>query len=208
LTAQAAGTIDALFSRGMANTVDGLYALGDLLLKALKDDDFSAERFEYFDRLQQRLLDYNDRLVSCSYIAFSDFALWNAWYRIWSFGGLLNVFQIKKMQDKYKETGDLASLDGLNNPSYLGSLCPNLPQYEELFDKAASIVEAFGEGNLSLDVAASKILSLFDQPNFVPPMLEFSNPDRHYNCKFDCEEIVKLFAWSKSALPELQELFF
>ena len=206
LTAQAAGTIDALFSRGMANTVDGLYTLADLLLAALKDGDFSAERFEYLDRLQQRLLDYNDRLVHCSFIAFSDFALWNAWYRVWSFGGLLNVFRIKKMQDRYKETGDLASLSGLNNPSYLGSLCPDLQQYEELFDGAASAVEAVGEGKLSSKEAAEKILSLFDRADFVPPMFEFSSADRRYNCKFDFDDIVKIFAWSKSALPELQKL--
>ena len=206
LTAQAAGTIDALFSRGMANTVDGLYTLADLLLKALEDGDFSAQRFEYLDQLQQRLLDYNDRLVSCSYIAFSDFALWNAWYRVWSFGGLLNVFRIKKMQDQYKETGELDSLSGLSNPSYLGSLCPSLEQYEKLFDAAASLVEAVGEGKLSSDVAASKILSLFDQPDFVPPMFKFHEANRRYNCKFDFDDIVNIFAWSKSALPELQEL--
>jgi hypothetical protein len=159
--------------------------LADLLLTALKDGDFSAERFEYLDRLQQRLLDYNDRLVHCSFIAFSDFALWNAWYRVWSFGGLLNVFRIKKMQDRYKETGDLASLSGLNNPSYLGSLCPDLQQYEELFDGAASAVEAVGEGKLSSKEAAEKILSLFDRADFVPPMFEFPSADRRYNCKFD-----------------------
>ncbi|MEH2302726.1 MAG: tryptophan 7-halogenase [Nostoc sp.] len=208
LTAQAGGTIDALFSRGMANTVDGLYALGDLLLKALEDNDFSAQRFEYFNHLQQRLLDYNDRLVHCSYIAFSDFALWNAWYRVWSFGGLLNVFRIKKMQDQYKETGDLASLNGLNNPSYLGSLCPGSRQYEELFNAAASAVEAVGEGKLSSNVAANKILSLFEQPDFVPSMFEFSSADRRYNCTFDFDEIVKIFAWSKSASPDVQKLCF
>jgi tetracycline 7-halogenase / FADH2 O2-dependent halogenase len=208
LTAQATGTIDALFSRGMANTVDGLYALSDLLLKALEDDDFSAKRFEYLERLQQRLLDYNDRLVHCSYIAFSDFALWNAWYRVWSFGGLLNVFRIKKIQDQYKETGELAYFDDLSDPNYLGSLCPGLQQYEELFDTAASAVEAVGEGKLSNIEAASKILSLFEQPDFVPPMFEFHKASRRYNCKFDFDDIVKVFAWSKSALPELQELCF
>ena len=208
LTVQAAGTIDALFSRGMANTLDGIYALADLILKGLKDDDFSAERFKYIDELQQRLLDYNDRLVNCSYIAFSDFALWNAWYRVWSFGGLLNVFRIKKMQDKYAETGDLSCLSGLENPQYLGSLCPDLQRYEELFEAAASTVEAVGEGKLTPSTAAEKILSLFEQPDFVPPGFEYHAAERHFNCKFEFEDIVNIFAWSKSALNEVQQVCF
>lgn len=208
LTAQAAGTIDALFSRGMANTVDGIYALADLLIQALKDDDFSAERFEYIDQLQQRLLDYNDRLVHCSYIAFSDFALWNAWYRVWSFGGLLNVFRIKKMQDKYAETGDLSYLSGLENPRYLGSLCPDLQRYEELFEAAASTVEAVGEGKLSSTTAAEKILTLFDQPDFIPPRFEYNSAARHFNCKFDVDDIETLLDWGKSAMDEVKQLCF
>lgn len=208
LTAQAAGTIDALFSRGMSNTVDGIYSLAGLLLQALEDKNFSAERFEYVDRLQQRLLDYNDRLVHCSYLAFSDFDLWNAWYRVWSYGGLLSVFRIKKIQDRYKETGDVAVLDEIRNPLYLGSLCPGSPQVEELFHAAASAVEAVGEGKLAAKEAAAKILSLFDQPDFIPPMFDFSKAARRYNCTFNFEGIVNLFAWSKSAKPELQEICF
>ncbi len=206
LTAQAAGTIDALFSRGMANTVDGLYALAGLLLEAFKDKDFSAERFASLDRLQQRSLDYNDRLVSCSYIAFSDFAVWNAWYRVWSMGGLLNVFRIKKVQDKLRETGDIHCLDSLDNPTHLGSLCPGLDRYEELFEAAASLVEAFGAGRLTASAAAEKILRLFDQPDFIPPMFDFHQASRRYNSKFEFDDIVQIFAWGKSATPELQEL--
>ena len=204
LTAQAAGTIDALFSRGMANTVDGLYALADLLLPALKDGDLSGERFSYVDRLQQRLLDYNDRLVHCSYIAFSDFALWNAWYRVWSMGGLLNVFRIKKMQDSYKDTRDLAALDGLLNPAFLGSLCPDLERYESLFDSAASLVEAVGTGALPAAKAAAEILRLFDQPDFVPPMFQMDEARRHYNSRFEFDDLVGIFAWGKSADPDVQ----
>jgi len=47
-------------------------------LKAVHDGDFSAERFRFVDELQQKMLDHNDRLVNCSYIAFRDYDLWNA----------------------------------------------------------------------------------------------------------------------------------
>ena len=208
LTAQAAGTIDALFSRGMSNTMDGLYLLADLLLEALGDGDFSAERFAPLEKLQQRQLDYNDQLVRCSYTAFSDFTLWNAWYRVWSYGGLMNVFRIKKIYDQYQETGDKAVLDTLKNPLHVGSVCPGFKEFEDIFNASTAAVKAFENGTLTAAAAADVILALFDHPDFVPPIFHMSEASRHYNSTFDADEIAKLFKWSETAKPELRELCF
>ncbi len=70
----------------------------------------------------------------------------------------------------------------IGGSSILGYLYPGLQQYEELFDAAASAVEAVESGKLSSSEAASKILSLFEQPDFVPQMFEFHEASRHYNC--------------------------
>jgi FADH2 O2-dependent halogenase len=58
LLAQASGAIDALFSRGMANTTMAINVVADTLLRAMADDDFSAERFEHVERLQQHTVMY------------------------------------------------------------------------------------------------------------------------------------------------------
>jgi FADH2 O2-dependent halogenase len=209
LTAQATGALDALFSRGMANSVEGLYILMQTLLPALKEDDLSAKRFELVERWQQRLLDYNDRLVNCSFISFRDFELWNAWWRVWSLGGLLNVFRIKKMQDVFEATRDVKVLAGLDEPPrHIGSLCPNLDWYESLFDGAASAVEAVERGELSSSVAAAKILTMFDRPDYVPPMFRMHDPARHFNCAFEATDIEELLAWGRTAAPPLRELCF
>ena len=49
----------------------------------MKDDDFSAERFEYVEKLERDCSQYNDDLVNSSFISFSDFDLWNAVFRVW-----------------------------------------------------------------------------------------------------------------------------
>lgn len=208
LTAQATGALDALFSRGMSNTVEGLYALADTLLVALKDGDFSAARFEYIDRLQQRLLDYNDRLVNCSYIAFRDFELWSAWYRVWSIGGLYNVFRLKKMQDRYAATGDIKELAGIDDPTHLGSICPDLDWFEDLFQSAAATVESVERGETTPNAAARAILRRFDDPAYVPPMFQMHSPERRYNCRFEPKDIEELLAWGRTAAPELRALCF
>ncbi|HWR48359.1 MAG TPA: tryptophan 7-halogenase, partial [Pseudonocardiaceae bacterium] len=52
LTSHAAGFIDPLFSRGMSNTMETVHALTHRLLDAIRDDDFSVERFTHMQDLE------------------------------------------------------------------------------------------------------------------------------------------------------------
>ena len=60
LMSHAAGAVDTLFSRGMSSTTQVVNSAAALILQAFKDGDFSAQRFEYLDRLNQtHLLNLN-----------------------------------------------------------------------------------------------------------------------------------------------------
>ena len=60
LMSYAAGAVDTLFSRGMSSTTQVVNSAAALILQAFKDGDFSAQRFEYLDRLHQtHLLNIN-----------------------------------------------------------------------------------------------------------------------------------------------------
>lgn len=60
LMSHAAGAVDTLFSRGMSSTTQVVNSAAALILQAFKDGDFSAQRFEYLDRLNQtHLLNIN-----------------------------------------------------------------------------------------------------------------------------------------------------
>src|SRR5262249_32828395 len=75
LTSHAAGFVDALFSRGLSNSLEIVNALTGRLLDALREDDFSLERFTFVQTLEQGLLDFNDDLVANAYTSFTDFRL-------------------------------------------------------------------------------------------------------------------------------------
>src|SRR5439155_26148359 len=68
MMSHAAGAIDPLFSRGLINTIEVIHALLDPLMNALAEDDFDEARFAHVEPLQQRVLDYNDRLVNVAFI--------------------------------------------------------------------------------------------------------------------------------------------
>ena len=111
--AHGSGFVDALFSRGLANSTEVINALAARLLAALIDDDFSAERFEYLERLMSNNLVNNDRLVNCAYISFRDFDLWNAWFLIWALGvslGELRLVSAHSPGPRFSWTPDWGSL--------------------------------------------------------------------------------------------------
>ena len=112
LMSHASGFIDPLFSRGMFNTVEIIQALVDPLLEALKTDNFDDEAFLAVDRQQQKVLNYNDDLVNCSFISWDDFDLWNAWLRVFGLGTFLAEFHLMNGMSDYTRTGDPSHLVG------------------------------------------------------------------------------------------------
>jgi FADH2 O2-dependent halogenase len=209
LMSHASGAVDALFSRGMANTCEIVNAVAPVLLRALADDDFSVERFDHVDRLQQSQLDYNDRLVHCSYISFASFDLWNAWYRLWVIGAFYGWLRLSRIHDRYRTSGDPAWFERLDAPLHCGSLCPGLAGYERLWNTVTSEVEAVGEGRRSPPAASERIFALLGSLDFVPPLFELGNRDRRHTVELDQDRLLELLLWFKRSAPaEVRELYF
>jgi tetracycline 7-halogenase / FADH2 O2-dependent halogenase len=201
LMSHSAGFIDALFSRGLANTTEIINALAGRLLAALGDDDLSAGRFAHVDRLQRSLIRYNDRLVSCSFIAFSDFTLWNAWYRIWVVGAFLGWLRLTRAHQEFQESGDRSVFDRLEEVSNPGSLCPGLEGFEALFDAAAAEVEAVAQQGRPAAQAAAAILDLIRASGIVPPVLELGDETKRHTPVFDHGTLLQYFLWVRSSAP-------
>jgi len=166
LVAHAAGNLDALFSRGLINTMEAINTLADRLLDALADDDFAVERFEYLERLQQSTFDYNDRLVNSAFISFSDFDLWNAWFRVWALGVVSTEVQLFWPLQKYRFFKDPGALAPFKSPAYPGLLFGHHKGFKELFEDAATTVESFEAGRVSAADATRRILAQLKQAEF------------------------------------------
>lgn len=208
LLSHAAGFVDALFSRGLVNTTDTVNVLASLLLEALEDDDFSAERFAYLETLQQNLVDHNDRLVHCSFVSFRNFHLWNAWYRVWVLGAFLGVLRIQRAKMRFDETGDRSFLDQLQTAPFPGALSPDHPGFQNLFDQAATLVEAVERGEADAESAARSIFRLLAEADFAPPMYPFADPELR-SSKADENAVKRVLEWVETAAPpEMKNLYF
>jgi tetracycline 7-halogenase / FADH2 O2-dependent halogenase len=163
MMSHAAGAIDPLFSRGMINTIEVIHALLDPLMNALAEDDFDEARFAHIERLQQRVLDYNDRLVNGAFISWADFDLWNAWLRVWGLGTLITEFRTMNALADYAKTHDEQYVSGgTQNPAFSNF---EDPDYAAFFAAATELIEAFEAEKLSMPETSKHI---FDLANHYP----------------------------------------
>ncbi len=168
LMSHASGFVDPLFSRGMFNTVEVIYALLDPLLEALATDKFDNEAFLPVDRQQQRVLNYNDNLVNCAFISWADFELWNAWLRVFGIGTFLAEFHLMNGMSDYTRTGDPSYLIGkTQNPAFCDF---EDPDYAAFFSDSVEVVEAFEAGRMTSADAAKHIFDTANQYAFPVPI--------------------------------------
>ena len=118
LTAHAGAFIDPLFSSGLPITIGTITLLAEALLKAFRDDDFCLDRFAAVEEFVQHSFAQFDRIISASYVSFRDFALWNAWGRIYLTGVLLGALSPMRRYLKYLDTGDRTHLEAIDRVPY------------------------------------------------------------------------------------------
>jgi tetracycline 7-halogenase / FADH2 O2-dependent halogenase len=179
LMSHAAGFIDPLFSRGLANTCEIINALSWRLIEALRDDDFSMDRFGYVEQLEQGLLDYNDKLVNMSFNAFGDFDLWNAVFRIWSCANSIGGKRFVKAADLSRKTGDDRHYRALDLYPYPGLWWP-VDCYAELLEEAVVICQDVADGKTDAKEAAGVLTQRVREADWLIPVLGFNDPDVHF----------------------------
>jgi FADH2 O2-dependent halogenase len=206
LTAHAAGFIDALFSRGMQNTMSVAHSLISRVIDAVREDDFSVERFEHVQNLEQGLLDINDDLVANAYTSFCDWDLWNAWFRIWETNQVLSTTVLGDVYARYAKHHDLAQLEPLATLEPRGAIPSYLPA-RELIAKAGGYLQDVQDGRGNAGEAADKIFELLGAADFVPPLFGLAQrSNRWYDVKL--ADIIRTAVWARmQAPPEIGRLF-
>ncbi|WP_433325192.1 NAD(P)/FAD-dependent oxidoreductase [Spirillospora sp. CA-294931] len=211
LTSHAAGFIDPLFSRGMSNTMETVHALTHRLLDAIRDDDFSVERFSFMQELEQGLLDFNDDLVANAYVAFGDWRLWNAWFRIWALGQIIATFEVNRAYARFLQTGDTAVLDPLEHAWWRGKAFAEDSPYApvlELLREVSELCQAVQREGLDAGEAADTIMRRLKEADFIPPAFGLADP------KMLCLDakffgILRTLRWArKKAPPAIGELTY
>ncbi|WP_341845524.1 NAD(P)/FAD-dependent oxidoreductase [Kitasatospora purpeofusca] len=203
LMSHAAGFLDPLYSRGMSNTFEIIHALAPRLLAALAEDDFTEDRFRYVEELEQGLLDYNDTLVNCSFIAFSHFRLWDAVFRVWGSGNTPGTLRINNALRKYRNDGDASVFDALEKVPNTGLWWPDNDDFKTLLDGTAQACAQYEAGEIDGDRAADIVLRLVRESGAVHEGFGWKDVDRRF-IHPGRDQILDFLQWAaKSPVPAL-----
>jgi FADH2 O2-dependent halogenase len=212
LLPHAAGFIDALYSFGLVNSCTIIIPLANRIIKAISGNDYSPENFRDIELLQQKLLDYNDNLVNCSYISFSNFQLWDAWRRVWLLGSFMRQTKAglrKRLKIEAGKSHELATMAD-------GDLASLTPSYEGLgddfFREATEKVEKVRDGLLSPEKVADWLLYSIDRIDFLPSNFwklgDKSQTDVDTESELFKSEYSRFLSWVKTAKkPEVKKYF-
>lgn len=200
LAMHAAGFLDPLFSRGLSFTMDWINAFAWRLMDALKEDDFTLERFAPVERLTRELLDYNDGLVANAFTSFSSFELWDAWVRIWALGEQLSLFECNRSYALFRATGDPAVLKRLEDVAPHGSL-PDIPEVRQFFTWAYAQAGDVADGLRSPQEVATALLKGMAESNFSPPEFGIVDPANRFFTVTPVR-IPRVLRWAGQDAPE------
>lgn len=201
LLGHAGGFIDALHSRGIANTFYMVHALAERIPQALRAGDLSYEAFKDLAEIQNELVDYNDRLVSTSYASFCDFQLWNAWSRVWLLGVTIDSLRIGRLLAKHGASGDGRHYRGLYRAAHPGSLAPDSEEYETIFSACEKAVHAVRQGRSSVAEATDIVYEWLAKSQAAPPTLHIANRHRRYSLTNSFWSHLQFLWWRQWAAP-------
>lgn len=206
LLAHAAAFIDPLFSRGMSNSVEVVNALAWRILEAVEDDEFTADRFEYVDRLQEGLLAYNDSLVNSAFISFADYDLWNAVFRIWAFGTLPGTLRLHKAIREGTATGSDQPYRDIEESENLGLWWPDHKGYNEMYDTMVELCKKVERGEVPAREAAARLHRDLEEAEWIPPHIGFNRREVRF-LNPTPRKLLGTVRWVlRDAPPDIREL--
>jgi FADH2 O2-dependent halogenase len=149
LLGQSAGFVDPLFSRGMISALEQIHTLAPHLIECCRNRDFGGNPTK-LQVVQKRALDFTDRLVHNSYLSWSSFGLWNAWFRVWALG----VICIEANLGSRLLMGPYCKVAPTEEP-----LCSPFEDqgYANFFDRAEQAMNDYQSGSLTSDETTERL---------------------------------------------------
>lgn len=167
----------------------------------MADDQFSVERFASIEAVMRRGFAFYDRVVACSYTAFSSFELWNAWQRVWMIGGAYGASLVLEVLSRYNRSGDPAAFMAFAEEPFRGVLALDLPRCVALVDAAEAEIVAFRAGALTATEAAQRIFDHVRASGMWPAPWGGPTPERRHPGPLTLARVFAFGRWIETASP-------
>jgi tetracycline 7-halogenase / FADH2 O2-dependent halogenase len=156
LLGHAAGFIDPLYSKGLYVTHMSVMVLADLLLKADKSGDYSADAFQSLETLTLDYIRMHDRLTANSIKSWSNYKLWRVYSIQWLLGAYLEYLMLSITRMRSSNRDEYIGL--LKNNRLTGGGFSRFFEIQEKIDTLFEQVNPVDEADVDRVVAESRDL--------------------------------------------------
>jgi FADH2 O2-dependent halogenase len=191
---------DPVFGRDLYTSAQLVYSAASDILAAARDDDWSAGRFRYLERLQHGMADRQDQLVEAALTASSHRALWSATARVWLLGTMFDALSLKRSAKTMAAGATEAALASLRADPSTGVCHETLPEYRDLFDFTLAACRETAAGRSTARRSADRIFERLRKEPMVPPIYGFGDPgDQEY--VLTTPQRLRTLLWARKEAP-------
>ncbi|MBS2533433.1 tryptophan 7-halogenase [Catenulispora sp. NF23] len=191
----AAAFVDPLFSSGMSVLTVAVDLIAERLLRAVQDDDFATERFQFVEDVVNTGFDHYDMIVSGAFDSFASYDTWNAWNRNWALGNMLGAFGPLSLLIRYLQSGDPSHLAKTTEPGRIGVLGSHLPNVVATMRGSQDEIEAATRGEITHAEAGRRIFARLGDLDFVPKYMGFGKPEQGATATFTLLSGARHVTW-------------
>jgi FADH2 O2-dependent halogenase len=191
----AADFVDPLYSSGMSVLTVAVDLIAETLLKAVAEDDFAVERFQFVEDVVNRSFDHYDLIVSRSFDSFASYDTWNAWNRNWALGNMLGAFGPLSLLIRYMATKDRSHLERTTEPGRIGVLGSHLPEVVQMMQYSRDQIDAATEGRITHEEAGRLVFERFAGLDYLPRYMGFGKPGQSAPAAFTLPAGARHVTW-------------
>jgi len=193
LSANSAGFVDPLYSSGIGLTISVVDLLAERLLESFRSNNFDTQKFKAIETTFKESLEHYDEVVSCSYLSFRSYELWDAWFRVWVTGNFLGTVSSTQLFFNYLGSGNKKYLHKTSN----GPLGIRLKEQNRFFSECYTAMGNFERGGILKEDAIDKILEMIRGHELIPNYFDWGNTRVRCTPSFGFWGTVRLYLWSK-----------
>jgi tetracycline 7-halogenase / FADH2 O2-dependent halogenase len=198
----AAAFLDPLYSSGMSVLTVAVDLIAEELLKAVAEDDFAIDRFQFIEDVVNTGFDHYDMIVSRSFDSFASYDTWNAWNRHWALGNMLGAFGPLALLIKYLASHDPKYLAKTTEPGRIGVLGSHLPEVVATMRASQQDVDDATAGRITHAEAGRRMFERLGRLDFVPQYMGFGDPKQGATATFTLPAGAKHVNWYRFRAPK------
>jgi FADH2 O2-dependent halogenase len=202
LLPHAAAFVDPLFSGGMPLTLLGVHQVARIVMDAVDEGSFEAQRFAGLEEDAFENLQLQDKLIHSAYIAFRSPALFNAWYRIWALGNYHATLSLYRLSLNYKVSGRREFIDEASRPRNRRLLGMGLPRMRTLLEDGHDVLRRLDDGEADEAQTLDALFGLLGKADWAPPSFHLTERARRYIVRFTVLPLLRMIFWGKRNAPE------